>query len=81
MDQSTFIVNQYRLERDAAREQHQQLVKVLGEIYALLYPPTFQTDTGDVLHFNSPNPHVTLQRLSDAIRAIPDKIANSAKED
>jgi len=72
-------------ERDHARAQVDNAVKLLTSIHALLYPAPIKIDDGRTMVFRpkNPDPHEVLQELSDRIRAIPDKIKLPAppKED
>lgn len=65
-----------RSERDHSASCKENAVRILMEIYALLYPPMFKTEDGRIMAFRPkyPNPHEVLQALSDRIRAIPDEL-------
>lgn len=59
---------------DAERHRVEFMVRQLTHIHALLYPPTVKMDDGRVMQFHSPMQAEQIQALSDAIRAIPEKL-------
>jgi len=65
-----------RHERDHARAQVDNAVKLLTGIHALLYPDPIKTKDGRTMVFrpNDPDPHTILQELSERIRALPDEM-------
>lgn len=62
-------------DREAARAKF--LGDYLARIHGYLYPP-LMTVEGRTYAFHPPNPHEYMQKLSDAIRAIPDQIVVAA---
>lgn len=60
-------------ERDAARAQRERAVAILSRVYGLLYPAPIKVD-GRELVFRPPTLGDDMQRLCDAIRAIPDEL-------
>ena len=64
-------------EREHARACFDRTTKLLLGIHAMLYPaPVTVGDRTMVFRPNNPDPHTTLQELSDRIRALPDELAN-----
>lgn len=59
---------------DALRRQNEFLLRELTHIHALLYPPQVKLDDGRVMQFRSPMRVEQIQALSDAIRAIPQRL-------
>lgn len=64
-----------RHERDHARAQLDNAVKLLANIHNLLYPKPVTTPDGRTMVFRPENPHEFMQALSDRIRALPDEMA------
>lgn len=66
-----------RIERDHAMALYDGASRLIGGIYALMYPPKTKLADGRVMVFmpQKPDPHVVLQELSDRIRALPDELA------
>ena len=63
-------------EREQARAQVNNAVRLLSGIHALLYPPRTTDTDGRTWEFRYPGDvHVVLQELSDRIRALPDELA------
>lgn len=58
-----------RHERDHARAQLDNAVKLLTIIHNLLYPAPVTTPDGRAMVFRPENPHEFMQALSDRIRA------------
>lgn len=65
-----------RAERDHARAQFEEAIKLLTGIHSLMYPAPTALPDGRVMVFRptSPDPHDVLQALSDRIRALPDEL-------
>jgi hypothetical protein len=63
-----------RHERDHARAQLDNAVKLLTGIHNLLYPAPVTTPDGRTMVFRPGNPHEFMQSLSDRIRALPDEM-------
>ena len=65
-----------RHERDHARAQVCNAVKLLTGIHALLYPAPIRTEDGRTMVFRPQDPdrRVVLQELSDRIRALPEQM-------
>jgi len=59
------------------RQKSERLVAVLVGIHGLMYPPRVAMPDGRVMEFrpHSLDPHESMQKLSDRIREIPDKLA------
>jgi hypothetical protein len=66
-----------RAQRDNARAKVDRAVQILVGIHGLMNPPTFDTD-GHTFVFTHDAIN-RLQKLSDAIRAIPDRIDAALK--
>lgn len=66
-----------RSERDAARAQRDKTMQILVGIHRLLYPPRVEHD-GKTFVFQQDDANDWMQRVSDAIRAIPEQIAEAA---
>ncbi|MBK8113166.1 MAG: hypothetical protein IPK44_00955 [Candidatus Accumulibacter sp.] len=68
-----------RHELDIAKSHKDEVVKLLIGIHALLYPSPIVTGDGRTMVFRPKNidPHMVLQELSDRIRALPEKLANT----
>jgi len=65
-----------RYERDRARAERGRGVQILTRIHSLLYPRPISTEDGmRLFRPRSPDPHETLQMLSDRIRAIPEELS------
>ena len=66
-----------RIERDHAMALYDGASRLIGGIYALMYPPKTKLADGRVMVFRPQklDPHVVLQELSDRIRALPDELA------
>lgn len=66
----------FRAERDHARAQYEQAVRLLVGVHSLLYPPATALADGRTRVFRptDPDPHEVLQALSDRIRALPDEL-------
>lgn len=62
-----------KIERDREVARAKFFVDYLARIHGILYPPVMVVE-GKSFYFNPPNPHEYMQKLSDAIRAIPDQI-------
>ena len=65
-----------RNERDHARAQANNAVKLLTSIHALLYPDPIKMTDGRTMVFrpSDPDPHTLLQELSERIRALPEQM-------
>ena len=64
-----------RYERDRAQAERNRGVQILTRIHSLLYPRPISTEDGmRLFRPSSPDPHETLQMLSDRIRAIPEEL-------
>jgi hypothetical protein len=72
------LVRALRAERDNARERVDRAVKILIGIHSTLNPPLIKT--GDQTLVFTHDAVGRLQKLSDAIRAIPDRLDALAKE-
>lgn len=68
-------VERYEYELARARLMAEGNAKILCRIHAMLYPPVHRTDDGRAIRFESPILHEQFQALSDAIRSIPDEVA------
>jgi hypothetical protein len=73
-EHSSLTIEVLRAERNHARAQRDNAIKLLSSIHMLLYPAPFNMADGNTMVFRpkNPDPHVVLQELSDRIRAIPD---------
>lgn len=65
------VLQRHERDREAARAKF--LGDYLARIHGYLYPPVMTVDDRTYA-FQPPNPHEYMQKLSDAIRAIPDQI-------
>lgn len=70
-----------KAERNSLRAHIDNLVMQLSSVYALLYPQATKLQDGRTMVFSpkDPDPHEVLQELSDRIREIPKRLADTFK--
>jgi len=72
-EHSALTIEVLRAERNHARAQRDNTIRLLLSIHMLLYPAQVNMADGNTMVFRpkNPDPHEVLQELSDRIRAIP----------